>query len=113
VQRIQYWIRNSTIAAEQRGVAEGSDYLLRLLRDAAFQRAERMPTDGVPGVFATLDAGANRTIGLDLDFMYDVKQANSAEWSSPPWEAAFLAALHAIRAAGRRLPVNLVPVVEG
>ena len=110
--------------------------MVRLLRDAGFQRAEPMPTDGVPGVFATLDAGASRTVGVY--FMYDVKQANPDEWSSPPWEArivdmpelgrvvmgrgatnqkgpqsAFLAALHAFRAAGRKLPVNLVLVAEG
>jgi len=83
-----------------------------------------------------LDAGAPRTLGLY--FMYDVKQVDPAEWSSPPFEAAlvdkpglgkvligrgavnqkgpeatFLAALHAIRGAGKRLPVNLVFVAEG
>src|SRR3989442_4569858 len=70
--------------------------------------------------------------------MYEGKQADPAEWSSPPWEAAlvekpglgkvlvgrgavnqkgpeaaFLAALHAIRGAGAKLPVNLVLVAEG
>ena len=70
--------------------------------------------------------------------MYDVKQVDPAEWSSPPWdaaivekpglgkvvvgrgavnqkgpEAAFLAALHAYRGAGRKLPVNFVFVAEG
>ena len=96
----------------------------------------KAPTDGHPGVFATLDAGAARTIGIY--FMYDVKQADPAEWSSPPFDAAlvdkpglgkvligrgavnqkgpeatWLAALHAFRAAGRKLPVNLVFVAEG
>ena len=32
--------------------------------------------------FATLDAGAKKTVGLY--FMYDVKQYDPAEWSSPP-----------------------------
>src|SRR5207244_11151038 len=93
-------------------------------------------TDGVPGIFATLDAGAPRTLGVY--FMYDVKQVDPTEWSSPPWaaslvekpgvgtvlvgrgatnqtgpKAAFLAALHAIRGAGRKVPVNLVLVAEG
>ncbi len=70
--------------------------------------------------------------------MYDVKQADPAEWTSPPWaaglvdkpglgkivvgrgavnqkgpEAAFIAALHAIRGAGRKPPVNFVLVAEG
>jgi acetylornithine deacetylase/succinyl-diaminopimelate desuccinylase-like protein len=134
--RIQDWIRQPTIAAENRGMTEGCDLTMRLLRDAGFTRVERVPTDGHPGIFATLDAGARRTIGLY--FMYDVKQADPKEWRSPPWdaalvdipklgkavmgrgavnqkgpEAAFLAALHAIRGAGKKLPVNLVFVAEG
>jgi acetylornithine deacetylase/succinyl-diaminopimelate desuccinylase-like protein len=110
--------------------------MIRLARDAGFQSVTRVPTDGQPGVFATLDAGAPRTVGLY--FMYDVKQVDPSEWSSPPWdaalvdkpgfgkvvmgrgavnqkgpEAAFLAALHAIRGAGKKVPVNLVLVAEG
>src|SRR5947199_2270222 len=70
--------------------------------------------------------------------MYDVKQFDPAEWTSPPTEArivdkpplgkvivgrgavnqkgpeaAFLAALHAIQGAGKKMPVNLVMVAEG
>jgi len=136
VQRLQQWIRQPSIAAENRGVSEGCDLMMRLLREAGFGTVNRVPSDGQPGVFATLDAGASRTLGVYL--MYDVKQVDPAEWSSPPWEAAildkpglgkvivgrgavnqkgpqaaFLAALHAIRAAGRKLPVNLVLVAEG
>src|SRR5437868_1290560 len=136
VRRLQEWIHQPSIAAENRGMNEGCELQIRLLREAGFQRAERVPTDGQPGVFATLDAGAQRTIGLYL--MYDVKQVDPAEWTSPPWDAAlvdkpgvgkalvgrgavnqkgpqaaFLAALHAIRGAGQRLPVNLVLVAEG
>ncbi len=136
LKRLQEWIRQPSIAAENRGMEEGNALLIRLLRDAGFDSAVRVPTDGQPGVFATLDAGAKRTVGVY--FMYDVKQVDPAEWSSPPWdaaivekpgfgkavmgrgavnqkgpEAAFLAAVHAFRGAGRRLPVNLVFVAEG
>ena len=136
VKRLQDWIRQPSIAAENRGMNEGCDMMMRMLRDAGFQQATRVPTDGQPGIFATLDAGAPRTLGLY--YMYDVKQADPAEWSSPPFEAAlvdksglgkvvmgrgavnqkgpeasFLAALHAIRGAGKKLPVNLVFVAEG
>ena len=136
VRRLQEWIRQPSIAAENRGMTEGCELMLRLARAAGFDNVTRVPTDGQPGVFATLDAGAPRTIGLY--FMYDVKQADPAEWSSPPWdaalvdkpglgkvligrgavnqkgpEAAFLAALHAIRGAGKKVPVNLVLVAEG
>src|SRR2546430_12436026 len=110
--------------------------MMRMLREAGFQQATKIATDGQPGVFATLDAGASKTLGLY--YMYDVKQADPAEWSSPPFtaalvdrpglgkvligrgavnqkgpEAAFLAALHAIRGAGKKIPVNLVLVAEG
>src|SRR3989475_1586037 len=136
VRRLQEWIRQPSIAAENRGMTEGCELMMRLAREAGFGNVTRVPTDGQPGVFATLDAGAPRTIGLY--FMYDVKQADPAEWSSPPWdavlvdksgfgkvlmgrgavnqkgpEAAFLAALHAIRGAGKKVPVNLVLVAEG
>src|SRR6266478_6024981 len=136
IQRLQHWVRNPSIAAEDRGMDEGCDLMMRMARDAGFQKATRIETDGHPGVFATLDAGASKTVALY--FMYDVKQADPAEWSSPPFdaaivdkpgfgkvlvgrgavnqkgpEAAFLAALHALRGAGRKPPVNLVLVAEG
>src|SRR3546814_15170605 len=39
---------------------------------------------GHPGVFGTIDVGAPRTLGIY--FMYDVKQFDASEWSSPPLE---------------------------
>src|SRR5438132_7601109 len=136
VQRLQHWVRNPSIAAEDRGMDEGCDLMMRMAREAGFQTVTRIDTTGHPGVFATLDAGAARTFGLY--FMYDVKQADPAEWSSPPFEArvvekpgfgmvlmgrgavnqkgpeaAFLAALHAIRGAGKKMPINIVLVAEG
>ena len=134
--RLQDWVKNPSIAAENRGVETGVAQMMSLVSDAGFQHAVRMPTSGKPGVFATLDAGAPRSVGVY--FMYDVKQADPSEWSSPPFEArlvdkpgfgkvlvgrgavnqkgpesAFLAALHAFRGAGVKLPVNLVLVAEG
>jgi acetylornithine deacetylase/succinyl-diaminopimelate desuccinylase-like protein len=136
VKRLQDWIRQPSIAAENRGMTEGCELTMHMLREAGFEQVTKVPTDGQPGIFATLDAGAPRTLGLY--FMYDVKQVDPAEWSSPPFEAAlvdrpglgkvvmgrgavnqkgpeasFLAALHAIRGAGKKLPVNLVFVAEG
>ncbi len=136
IKRLQSWIALPSIAAENRNMQEGCQLMIEMLKDAGFQSATRMPTDGQPGVFATLDAGAKRTVGIY--FMYDVKQFNPSEWSSPPLEAAivdrapfgkvligrgatnqkgpeatWLAALHALKAAGRKPPVNLVLVAEG
>src|SRR5882724_793098 len=81
VRRIQQWIGQATIAAENVGGKEGAPMLIDLLRDAGFQRAERVETDGNPGVFAVLDAGAPKTLGLY--FMYDVKQVDPKAWTSP------------------------------
>ena len=136
VERLQDWIRQPSIAAENRGMMEGCELTMRMLREAGLGQVTKLSTDGQPGIFATLDAGARHTVGLY--FMYDVKQADPAEWSSPPFEAAlvekpelgrvilgrgavnqkgpeaaFLAALHAIRGAGKKLPVNLVFVGQG
>jgi acetylornithine deacetylase/succinyl-diaminopimelate desuccinylase-like protein len=136
VERLQTWIRQPSIAAENRGMSEGCELTMRMLREAGFQSVNKVATDGQPGIFATLDAGAPKTFGLY--FMYDVKQVDPAEWSSPPFEArlvdkpgfgkcvvgrgavnqkgpeaSFLAALHAIKDSGRKLPVNLVFVAEG
>ncbi len=87
VARLQQWIHQPSIAAENNGVAEGCDLTMQLLRDAGFTQVTKLPTDGQPGIFATLDAGAPRTLGVY--FMY------------------------AIRGAGRKLPVNLALVAEG
>ena len=130
VERLRKWVALPSIAAEGLNTEQGVKRMMELAREAGFQKVERIATDGKPGVFATLDAGAAKTVGLY--FMYDVKQFDPKEWSSPPLEgrlvtkpelgkvlvgrgavnqkgpqSALLAALHAIRAAGKRLPVNL------
>src|ERR1700761_8114536 len=136
IKRLQNWIALPSIAAENRNMKEGAQMMADLLKEAGFQSATIMPTDGQPGVFATLDAGAKRTVGMY--FMYDVKQFDPKEWSSPPLEAriieraplgkvligrgatnqkgpeaTWLAGLHALKAAGRKSPVNIVLVAEG
>src|SRR5437762_4576579 len=136
LKRLQDWIKLPSIAAENLNSAEGAEYMAKLAKDAGFQQATEIQTEGKPGVCATLDAGAKKTVGLY--FMYDVKQFDPKEWTSPPLDAAlvdkpglgkaivgrgavnqkglesaFLAALHAIKGAGKKMPVNLVMVAEG
>ena len=136
VKMLQDWIAHPSIAAENLGYPLGAEYMAQLARDAGFQHVEIVPTKGKPGVFATLDSGAPAS--LALYFMYDVKQFDPREWSSPPLEArlvdrpglgrimvgrgatntkgpqmACLAALRAFKAAGRKVPINLVLVAEG
>ncbi len=58
VTRLREWIRRPAIAAEKLGIPAGADHLIGLLRVVGSQHAERIATDGNPGVLATLDAGA-------------------------------------------------------
>jgi acetylornithine deacetylase/succinyl-diaminopimelate desuccinylase-like protein len=136
VQRLRDWIKLPTIANMGINHREGADYMRKLALDAGFQQARIVQTDGVPGVFATLDSGAKRT--LAVYFMYDVKHYEPSEWTSPPLEGrlvdrpgegkvmvgrgavnqkgpetAFLAAVRAFKDSGVKLPVNLVLVAEG
>nr|WP_017670208.1 M20/M25/M40 family metallo-hydrolase [Blastomonas sp. AAP53] len=136
IRRIQDWIKLPSIAAENLNMAEGAAYMADLARSAGFTGVTTVPSDGHPGVFGVMDNGAKRTLGIY--FMYDVKQFDPAEWSSPPLEArivdkpgwgkaivgrgainqkgpqaTFLAALHAMKDAGVKLPVNIVLLAEG
>jgi acetylornithine deacetylase/succinyl-diaminopimelate desuccinylase-like protein len=136
IKRLQDWIALPSIAAENRNFPAGPEYMAKLARDAGFTGVKLIPTSGKPGVFGVLEAGARTTVGLY--FMYDVKQFIPEEWSSPPLEgnlvqkeglgtvcmgrgavnqkgpeSALLSALMAFKAAGKKLPVNLVLVCEG
>jgi acetylornithine deacetylase/succinyl-diaminopimelate desuccinylase-like protein len=136
VKRLQDWIALPSIAAENRNFPQGPQYMAKLAEDAGFTAVKIIPTSGKPGVFGKIDAGARTTMGIY--FMYDVKQFVPEEWSSPPLEArlvqkpglgtvcmgrgavnqkgpenSFLSALMAFKAAGKKLPVNLVLVCEG
>jgi acetylornithine deacetylase/succinyl-diaminopimelate desuccinylase-like protein len=136
LQRLQEWIALPSIAAENRNYPQGAEYMAKLAEQAGFSDVKIIPTSGKPGVFGRLDVGAKTT--LAVYFMYDVKQFVPSEWSSPPLEArlvqkpglgtvcmgrgavnqkgpqnSFLGALHAFKASGKKLPVNLVLVCEG
>ncbi|HEX8893634.1 MAG TPA: M20/M25/M40 family metallo-hydrolase [Terriglobales bacterium] len=136
VKRLQEWIALPSIAAENLNFPQGPDYMAKLAREAGFTDVMIIPTSGKPGVFGIIDAGAPTTVGIY--FMYDVKQFDPSEWSSPPLEGkivdkeglgkicvgrgavnqkgpenSFLGALRAFQAAKVKLPVNLVLVCEG
>lgn len=136
LKRLQEWIALPSIAAENRNFPQGAQHMAELATSAGFTNVRLIQTSGKPGVFGRLDAGARTT--LAVYFMYDVKQFVPEEWRSPPLEGrlvkeeglgtvcmgrgavnqkgpqnSFLGALLAFRAAGRKLPVNLVLVCEG
>src|SRR5262245_6456601 len=64
VKGLQNWIRQPSIAAENRGMTEGCEMTMQMLREAGFTQVTKVSTDGQPGIFAMLDAGATRTLGL-------------------------------------------------
>src|SRR6202045_3141734 len=136
IKRLQEWIALPSIAAENRNFPQGPEHMAKLAQDAGFTGVKLIPTSGKSGVFGKIDAGAKTTMAIY--FMYDVKQFVPEEWSSPPLEArlvqkeglgtvcmgrgavnqkgpenSFLSALMAFKAAGKKLPVNLVLVCEG
>ena len=136
IERLRAWIALPTIANMGVNTSQGAEYMRQLALDAGFETARIVETGGVPGVFATLEAGARDT--LAVYFMYDVKHYDPPEWSSPPLEGAiverpgegralvgrgavnqkgpemaFLTALHGFRKGGVKLPVNLVLIAEG
>ncbi|WP_155923861.1 MULTISPECIES: M20/M25/M40 family metallo-hydrolase [unclassified Mesorhizobium] len=136
VEMLREWIALPTLAQERLNVSEGAEHMATLLKESGFQRVKIVPTNGLPGVFGTLDAGASKWLGIY--FMYDVMPFDTSKWSSPPLEgrivhkpsigkvligrgaenqkgpqAAFLAAIRAVLTSGRKLPVNIALVAEG
>src|SRR5580700_2970101 len=136
IKRLREWIALPSIAAENRNYPQGPEYMAKLAQEAGFTGVKLIPTTGKSGVFGKIDAGASTTMAIY--FMYDVKQFVPEEWSSPPLEGrlvpkeglgtvcmgrgavnqkgpenSFLSALMAFKAAGKKLPVNLVLVAEG
>ncbi|MGC1521684.1 MAG: M20/M25/M40 family metallo-hydrolase [Steroidobacteraceae bacterium] len=136
IKRLQEWIALPSIAAENLNYPQGPQYMAQLAVQAGFTGVKLIPTAGKSGVFGVLDSGARTTVAVY--FMYDVKQFVPAEWSSPPLEGrlvekeglgtvcmgrgavnqkgpqnSFLSTLLAFKAAGKKLPVNLVLVCEG
>lgn len=136
IARIQEFLRQPSISAENRGIRECALLLNSYYEALGCREAEIVETDGHPAVWAYYDAGAKRTI---VNYrMYDVQPVAGEEWSSPPFEArivkqppfgdvilargafnskgpyrAWLNALESVIAVEGTLPVNVMFVVEG
>jgi acetylornithine deacetylase/succinyl-diaminopimelate desuccinylase-like protein len=132
---LQRWLRQPSISAENRGIAEMAELLRADLERIGFREAELAPTAGHPGVWGYYGAGAERTLAVYM--MYDVQPVDEEDWRSAPFAAelvetpqgraimargatnqkgpqrAFLNALESIIAVHGTLPVNLMIVAEG
>jgi acetylornithine deacetylase/succinyl-diaminopimelate desuccinylase-like protein len=131
---LQRWVRQPSVSAQNRGIAEMARLLADDLRSLGFKEVTIVPTTGHPGVFGFYDAGAPRTLVIYM--MYDV-QPEETGWMVPAFdgalqdtelgrvlmargatnqkgpERAFLNAVDAIIKVQGTLPVNVLLVAEG
>lgn len=134
-QQIQRWMRQPSISAQNKGIAEMAALVCDDFRGMGFAEAEIVPTKGHPGVWGYYDAGAPKTLLVYM--MYDVQPVEPEDWTTPPFEAqlaehalgtivrgrgatnqkgperAFLNAVASILAVNKKLPVNLMIAAEG
>lgn len=134
LEHLRRWVRQPSVSAQNRGIAEMANLLADDLRAIGFNEVALVPTSGHPGVFGYYDAGAPRTLVVYM--MYDV-QPEETGWSVDAFagelvdhplgralmargatnqkgpERAFLNALDAIVKVRGKLPVNIMIVAEG
>jgi len=131
VSELQDLCRQPSIAAQNVGMHETAEMVLRLMKDAGLS-AEIVPTAGHPVVYGELQAGAPKTL-LFYDH-YDVQPPEPLdEWDYPPFGAeihdgilyargvsdnkgnlvARLQAIRLLRETAGDLPVNVKFIAEG
>lgn len=136
IERIQAFVRQPSISAENRGIRECAELLRSYLTALGCDPAEVVETRGHPVVYGERWVGAAKTLLIYL--MYDTQPVTGEAWSVPPLEAriveqppfgrcliargaknskgplrAFLNSLEAIQEVTGTLPVNLVIVADG
>jgi len=136
LKKLQEFVRQPSISAENRGVRECAELVKKYFTDLGCKDSRLVETSGHPVVYGTYDAGAEKTI--IIYFMYDTQPVDDPGWTVPPLEGrivdikpfgkclvargaintkgelrAFLNACESIRAVGEELPVNLTFVAEG
>lgn len=134
VERLLRYIRQPSVSARNLGNAEMAQMLAEEIREVGGE-AEVVATSEFPVVYGLVDEGADRT--LLCHGLYDVAPADEPNWINPPFDpqiqeleglgrcvvgrgaedmktgiACVMNAVHAARAAGERLPLNLMFVHE-
>lgn len=89
LEELKDWLRIPSVSADSRhrtDVLKAADFLLDKLRKAGLERAELLPTDGYPVVYA--EKIIDKTLPTVLVYgHYDVQPADPLElWDSPPFE---------------------------
>jgi len=136
LKKLQEFVRQPSISAENRGVRECAELVKRYLTDLGCKDARLVETSGHPVVYGTYNTGAEKTI--IIYFMYDTQPVDDPGWTVPPLEGkivdikpfgkclvargaintkgelrAFLNSCESILAVGEEIPVNLMFVAEG
>lgn len=134
--RLQEFVRQPSISAENHGIRECAELLQTYLAELGCDPAVVVETEGHPVVYGERWVGAPKTLLIYL--MYDTQPVVGETWSVPPLEGriveqapfgrclvtrgaknskgplrAFLNAVEAIQDVTGTLPVNLVFVAEG
>ena len=134
--RLQAFVRQPSISAENHGIRECAALIREYLEALGCNPAEIVETGGHPVVYGERWVGAPRTLLIYL--MYDTQPVSGENWSVPPLEGrivqqppfgrclvargaknskgplrAFLNAVEAIQEVTGTLPVNLLFVAEG
>lgn len=136
VRKIQEHLRQPSVSSWKMGIEECAGQMIQYFKAIGCKRVEKVKTDGLPGIFASYEAGSPKTISHYM--MYDTQPFDEKEWSSPPLAAsrvkmdpfpeviiargainskgpnrAFLNACEAILAVEGKLPVNIVFTCDG
>ena len=87
MEELQRWVRQPSVSAQNRGIAEMAKLLADDLNTLGFKEVAIVPTAGHPGVFGFYDAGAPRTLVVYM--MYDV-QPEETGWQVPAFDGALV-----------------------
>lgn len=134
IERLLKYIRQPSVSALNLGNQEMSEMLAEEIREVGGE-AEVIETAEFPVVFGLIDEGADRT--LLCHGLYDVTPAEEPNWINPPFDpqiqeldglgrcvvgrgaedmktgiACVMNTVYAARAAGEKLPINLMFVHE-
>jgi len=88
IARIQEFVRQPTISTQDIGIIEGAWMLAGYLKRAGFSEVELVETEGYPGIWASIDVGAPKTIA-GYGF-FDSRPVGPRPWTYKPFCGALV-----------------------
>jgi acetylornithine deacetylase/succinyl-diaminopimelate desuccinylase-like protein len=85
IARVQADLRQPSVSSWNLGIQEMADRMVAAFRELGCKEANRVETDGFPGVFAYYDAGAPKTVVVYM--MYDTQPFEKERWTRDPLAA--------------------------